>query len=64
VCVCVLLRRDVALYALGVGACGADAIDEKELHLVYHRDGQPHIKVPPSVKHISFWCEFVLVLTL
>lgn len=36
----------MALYALGVGACGTDAVDEKELHFVYHRDGQPHIKVP------------------
>ncbi|XP_052168810.1 enoyl-CoA hydratase 2, peroxisomal isoform X1 [Oryza glaberrima] len=41
-------ERDVALYALGVGACGADAVDEKELHLVYHRDGQPHIKALPT----------------
>jgi len=38
-------ERDVALYALGVGACGDDAVDDKELHLVYHRGGQPHIKV-------------------
>ncbi|XBI14554.1 hypothetical protein VPH35_057126 [Triticum aestivum] len=38
--------RDVVLYALGAGACGADAIDDKELHLMHHRDGQPHIKVP------------------
>ncbi|ONM23254.1 Enoyl-CoA hydratase 2 peroxisomal [Zea mays] len=38
-------ERDVALYALGVGACGDDAVDEKELHFVYHRDGQPHIKL-------------------
>ena len=37
--------RDVALYALGVGACNADAADEKELQLVYHRDGQSSIKV-------------------
>uniref|UniRef100_M8BCU6 Peroxisomal multifunctional enzyme type 2 n=1 Tax=Aegilops tauschii TaxID=37682 RepID=M8BCU6_AEGTA len=41
-------ERDVALYALGVGACGADAVDDKELHLVHHRDGQRHIKVPLS----------------
>ncbi|XP_062198913.1 enoyl-CoA hydratase 2, peroxisomal-like isoform X2 [Phragmites australis] len=41
-------EREVALYALGVGACGADAVDEKELHFVYHRDGQPHIKVLPT----------------
>ncbi|KAF7102071.1 hypothetical protein CFC21_112222 [Triticum aestivum] len=37
---------DVVLYALSVGACGADAVDDKELHLVHHRDGQRHIKVP------------------
>lgn len=37
--------RDVAIYALGVGACGADAVDSKELHYVYHRKGQPFIKV-------------------
>jgi peroxisomal enoyl-CoA hydratase 2 len=38
----------VALYALGIGACGDDAVDGKELHFVYHRDGQPHIKVLPT----------------
>jgi hypothetical protein len=38
----------VALYALGVGACGTDAVDEKELHFVHHIDGQRHIKVPPA----------------
>ncbi|KAF3324913.1 Enoyl-CoA hydratase 2 [Carex littledalei] len=41
-------ERDVAIYALGVGACGADAVDTKELHYVYHRDGQPFIKVLPT----------------
>ncbi|GJN34518.1 hypothetical protein PR202_gb23185 [Eleusine coracana subsp. coracana] len=41
-------ERDAALYALGVGACGADAVDDKELHFVYHRDGQRQIKVLPS----------------
>ncbi|OEL38885.1 Enoyl-CoA hydratase 2, peroxisomal [Dichanthelium oligosanthes] len=41
-------ERDVALYALGIGACGDDAVDGKELHFVYHRDGQPHIKVLPT----------------
>ncbi|GJM99424.1 hypothetical protein PR202_ga16520 [Eleusine coracana subsp. coracana] len=40
-------RQDAALYALGVGACGADAVDDKELHFVYHRDGQSHIKILP-----------------
>lgn len=37
--------RDVSLYSLGVGACNADAEDEKELRLVYCRDGQSFIKV-------------------
>uniref|UniRef100_A0A453K5Q4 Uncharacterized protein n=1 Tax=Aegilops tauschii subsp. strangulata TaxID=200361 RepID=A0A453K5Q4_AEGTS len=41
--------RDVVLYALSVGACGADAVDEKELDLVHHRDGQRHIKDIDSV---------------
>ncbi|RLN32822.1 enoyl-CoA hydratase 2, peroxisomal-like [Panicum miliaceum] len=31
-----------------VGACGDDAVDGKELHFVYHRDGQPRIKVLPT----------------
>ncbi|XP_039140500.1 enoyl-CoA hydratase 2, peroxisomal-like [Dioscorea cayenensis subsp. rotundata] len=41
-------ERDVALYALGVGACGGDALDEKELKYVYHQDGQPFIQVLPT----------------
>ncbi|KAK9165012.1 hypothetical protein Scep_000203 [Stephania cephalantha] len=41
-------ERDVALYALGVGACGSDAVDEKELKYVYHKDGQGFIKVLPT----------------
>lgn len=41
-------ERDVALYALGVGACGRDALDEKELQYVYHKDGQQYIKVLPT----------------
>ncbi|KAF8759365.1 hypothetical protein HU200_010407 [Digitaria exilis] len=40
--------RDVALYSLGVGACNADAEDEKELRLVYGRDGQSPVKVLPT----------------
>ncbi|XP_071922772.1 enoyl-CoA hydratase 2, peroxisomal isoform X3 [Coffea arabica] len=31
-------ERDVALYALGVGACLKDALDDKELKYVYHPD--------------------------
>ncbi|XP_072969441.1 enoyl-CoA hydratase 2, peroxisomal isoform X2 [Typha angustifolia] len=41
-------ERDVALYALGVGACGGDAVDEKELKYAYHRDGQEYIQVLPT----------------
>ncbi|XP_006661495.1 enoyl-CoA hydratase 2, peroxisomal-like [Oryza brachyantha] len=41
-------ERDVALYALGVGACAADAVDERELQLVYHRDEISSIKVLPT----------------
>ncbi|XP_043708685.1 enoyl-CoA hydratase 2, peroxisomal-like [Telopea speciosissima] len=41
-------ERDVALYALGIGACVGDALDEKELKYVYHMDGQPSIQVLPS----------------
>ncbi|KAF6172549.1 hypothetical protein GIB67_007062 [Kingdonia uniflora] len=41
-------ERDVALYALGVGACLKDAVDEKELKYVYHEDGQTNIQVLPS----------------
>lgn len=41
-------ERDVALYALGVGACGADAVDEKELKYVYHQDGHSCIQVLPT----------------
>ena len=39
------MNRDVALYALGVGACASDAVDADELKYVYHKDGQKHIKV-------------------
>jgi len=40
----------VALYALGVGACGDNAVDEKELKYVYHQDGQAYIQVILSVQ--------------
>ncbi|RLM84750.1 enoyl-CoA hydratase 2, peroxisomal-like isoform X1 [Panicum miliaceum] len=39
---------DVALCSLGVGACSADAEDEKELQLVYQRNGQSSLKVLPT----------------
>ena len=40
------------LYALGIGSCGKDAMDEKELQHVYHEDGQHHVKVTT----FSFLC--------
>lgn len=41
-------ERDVALYALGVGACGDNAVDEKELKYAYHQNGQSYIQVLPT----------------
>ncbi|KAK8989083.1 hypothetical protein V6N11_030451 [Hibiscus sabdariffa] len=41
-------ERDVAVYALGVGACGRYAIDTDELKYVYHEKGQQFIKVLPT----------------
>lgn len=41
-------ERDAALYALGVGACGTNAVDVNELKYVYHNDGQQFIKVLPT----------------
>ncbi|XP_021851085.1 enoyl-CoA hydratase 2, peroxisomal [Spinacia oleracea] len=41
-------ERDSALYALGVGACGTNAVDADELKYVYHNDGQEFIKVLPT----------------
>ncbi|KAK6939273.1 MaoC-like dehydratase domain [Dillenia turbinata] len=38
------VNRDAALYALGVGACAQDAIDDKELKYVYHENGQQFIQ--------------------
>lgn len=42
---CFFANRDVALYALGIGACGTNAVDANELKYVYHNDGQQFIKV-------------------
>ncbi|KAL7612424.1 hypothetical protein Lser_V15G04956 [Lactuca serriola] len=41
-------ERDVAVYALGIGACSTDALDDKELKYVYHEDGQQSIQVLPT----------------
>ncbi|XP_047958636.1 enoyl-CoA hydratase 2, peroxisomal-like [Salvia hispanica] len=38
-------ERDAALYALGVGACSKDAVDDKELKYVYHHES---IQVLPT----------------
>ncbi|XP_024537146.1 enoyl-CoA hydratase 2, peroxisomal isoform X2 [Selaginella moellendorffii] len=41
-------EKDVALYALGVGAAAVDPIDPVELSYVYHPNGQKFIKVLPT----------------
>ncbi|VVA95457.1 unnamed protein product [Arabis nemorensis] len=41
-------ERDVAIYALGIGACGQDAVDSDELKYVYHENGQEFIQVLPT----------------
>ncbi|KAL8147047.1 hypothetical protein AgCh_004678 [Apium graveolens] len=38
-------ERDVTLYALGIGACGTNALDDKDLKYVYHENGQKFIKI-------------------
>lgn len=43
--------RDVALYALGVGAASSDPCDPSELSYVYHPDGQSSIKVRVHPNH-------------
>ncbi|BBG94774.1 Pseudouridine synthase family protein [Prunus dulcis] len=39
---------DVALYALGIGACARDAVDVDQLKFVYHDKGQKFIQVLPT----------------
>ncbi|CAL8995471.1 unnamed protein product [Prunus brigantina] len=41
-------ERDVALYALGIGACARDAVDVDQLKFVYHDKGQKFIQVLPT----------------
>ncbi|XWS24566.1 hypothetical protein CRYUN_Cryun28dG0113700 [Craigia yunnanensis] len=41
-------ERDVAVYALSVGACGRNAVDTDELKYVYHENGLQFIKVLPT----------------
>ncbi|GMY28143.1 enoyl-CoA hydratase 2, peroxisomal [Fagus crenata] len=43
-----ILMRDAALYALGVGACARDAVDDDELKYVYHENGQKFVQVVPT----------------
>jgi hypothetical protein len=51
-----VLDRDVALYALGVGAGGADPCNPSELPFVYHPDGQSSIKVLSFlIRHCDSW---------
>ncbi|XP_022772596.1 enoyl-CoA hydratase 2, peroxisomal-like isoform X2 [Durio zibethinus] len=45
-------ERDVAVYALGVGACGGNAVDTDELKYGYHENGQQFIKVLPTFSAI------------
>lgn len=47
---CIVINgfRDAAIYALGVGACARDALDENELKYLYHKDGQQFIQVLPT----------------
>lgn len=37
--------RDSVLYALGVGACARDAVDDDELKYVYHANGEQFLQV-------------------
>ncbi|KAK1578271.1 hypothetical protein Q3G72_028970 [Acer saccharum] len=41
-------ERDVALYALGVGACGQSAVDVDDLKYVYNENGQQFVQVLPT----------------
>ncbi|KAK7842002.1 enoyl-coa hydratase 2 [Quercus suber] len=40
--------RDSVLYALGVGACARDAVDDDELKYVYHANGEQFLQVLPT----------------
>ncbi|XP_050267828.1 enoyl-CoA hydratase 2, peroxisomal [Quercus robur] len=40
--------RDSVLYALGVGACARDAVDDDELKYVYHANGEQSLQVLPT----------------
>ena len=49
-----LSNRDAAIYALGVGACSGDAVNEDELKYVYHENGQKFIQV--FLIQLSLFC--------
>ncbi|KAM3758795.1 hypothetical protein ACB098_01G072200 [Castanea mollissima] len=42
-------ERDSVLYALGVGACARDAVDDDELKYVYHANGEQFLQVHNKV---------------
>lgn len=48
------MNRDAVIYALGVGACGKDAVDADELKYVYHENGQQFIQVYFIIIFFSF----------
>ncbi|KAK2660833.1 hypothetical protein Ddye_007366 [Dipteronia dyeriana] len=41
-------ERDAVIYALGVGACGRNAVEKDELKYIYHENGQQFVKVLPT----------------
>src|SRR5450759_2954738 len=47
-------RKDVMLYALGVGA-GADPLDPRELRYVYEEDLQPIPTIVATLAYPGFW---------
>ncbi|KAK3231939.1 hypothetical protein Dsin_003820 [Dipteronia sinensis] len=40
----VCVSRDAVIYALGVGACGRNAVEKDELKYIYHEKGQQFVK--------------------
>ncbi|TXG51965.1 hypothetical protein EZV62_021134 [Acer yangbiense] len=41
-------ERDAVIYALGVGVCGRNAVENDELKYLYHEKGQQFVKVLPT----------------
>lgn len=52
------LARDVALYALGIGACSRDAVDADELKYVHHKKGLECIQVEFSLMYVGSCLNF------